>query len=221
MFTFMFYIYILSMTKWLVWLDVWIRNTLQYRVITCSTNIKVWHEPFWLMSYIFLLYRVVFCHIYSKRAKHFVLHCFLSHSSTGWALCCSTLAIASIFLSLFSHIEHSSTAINTACAVPLADPPFAIALVLQPRDWDIFIPVLCTSQAPSIILLKSALSWKWEGRLRGGFSWWLFHGTVNLSTSFHSCCAPTLPNMTFCSVVYHFVLYGQQAHKHTKQGHIL
>lgn len=144
-----------------------------------------------------------FCHIcLNKGANCYFNHC--RHSKAVW----HEFGVAPLPFFFHSSLILNA-AINTACVVPPADPPFAIALVLQPRDWDIFIPVLCTSQAPSIILLKSALSWKLKG---GGCSWWLFHGIANLFTSFHSCCAPTLPNMTFCNVVYHFVLYGQQAY---------
>lgn len=89
-------------------------------------------------------------------------------SGTANTVNSSEICIASLWRSLpffFPSFLILNTAINTACVVAPAAPPFAIALVLLPRDWDVFIPVLCTSQAPSIILLKSAASWKWEGRL--------------------------------------------------------
>lgn len=95
---------------------------------------------------------------------------------------CSIIFLYSVFLCLLPHLPHTTaasdkiyaallpffshsffvlnTAINTACVVLFAAPPFTVALSFQSRDWDIFIPVLCTSQAPSIILLKSSLSWK-------------------------------------------------------------
>lgn len=152
-------------------------------------------RAYFLLLHVFIL---CYCHI---NTDHFFHRC---HISIGWVVCCSTLEISSTPPTPLSLILN--TAINTACAVPPAAPPFALALVLQPRDWDVFIPVLCTSQAPSIILLKRALSRKWTGRFEGG-AWWLFHGTLNLSTSIHSCCSPTLLKMTFCNVVYHFVLY--------------
>lgn len=97
-----------------------------------------------------------------------------------------------------------NTSLNTAPAVLSTVPAFLLALVLQPRDWDIFIPDPCISQALSIILQKSALSWKWEGWLWWGqlmaFPW----DTQSLSASLTSHCAPTLPNMTFWNAVYHF-----------------
>lgn len=103
-----------------------------------------------------------------------------------------------------SFLFTSYTVLNICVIFLSACPAVPIALALQPRDWDIFISVLCISEALSIIRLKSALSWKWEG-----WVWWCQlmafpKDTQSLSTSLTSHCAPTLPNMTFWNAVYHF-----------------
>lgn len=75
-------------------------------------------------------------------------------------------------------------------------------------------PSPLASQAPSIILLKSALSWKWEGWL-----WWgqlmAFPGhTQSLRLSLFAMSSHTsYSNMTFHNVVYHFVWSEQQGHR--------
>lgn len=72
---------------------------------------------------------------------------------------------SSIFLPPSSHCIEQSYKYCMCCSSCCR--AVAFTLVLPHRDWDIFIQVLCTSQATSIFLLKSALSWKWNARLQG------------------------------------------------------
>ena len=118
----------------------------------------------------------------TKTASSLTANTVTSVTSVPGELC---LALFRRSLPFFSPLLLNQ-AINTACVVPPAAPPFASALVLQPGDWDIFIPVLCTSQAPSIILLKSAPGWKWKGLLQGGVA----GGTVDGFSMAHSICLP-------------------------------
>lgn len=129
----------------------------------------------------------------------------------GSVRCCSTLAITSTFLPLFPHIEHS----NKYCMCCSSGWPtlchsscFAAQGLRHLHPSPLYLTSTINNSAKECAELKI----EGEAGSEGGFSWWFFHGTLNLSTSFHSSCALRLPNKSFCNIAYYFVLYGQQAH---------